>query len=162
MTPDRVKQIVDKAEARAGQEPKRGRPTEYTESLASYICVELASGRSLRSICSTDDMPAESTVRLWVTDDRNGFSAQYTRARDAQMDAMAEDILSIADEENEEDTQRAKLRIDTRKWLMSKMAPKKYGDKVMNEHSGPDGGPIPVRRFEVEFVEQSKPSDQDT
>ena len=107
-------------------------------------------------------MPAESTVRLWATEDRNGFSAQYARARDAQMDAMAEDILLIADEENAEDTQRAKLRIDTRKWLMSKMAPKKYGDKVMNEHSGPDGGPIPVRRFEVEFVEQSKPSDTDT
>ena len=160
--PDRVKQIADKAEARAGQQPRRGRPTEYTEALAPYICMELASGRSLRSICTAEDMPAESTVRLWVTENRNGFSAQYARARDAQMDAMAEDILSIADEENEEDTQRAKLRIDTRKWLMSKMAPKKYGDKVMNEHSGPDGGPIPVRRFEVEFVEQSKTSDTDT
>ncbi|MBX8785491.1 hypothetical protein HBA94_17175 [Ochrobactrum sp. GRS2] len=75
---------------------------------------------------------------------------------------MAEDILDIADDEECADVQKAKLRIDTRKWLMSKMAPKKYGDKVMNEHSGPDGGPIPVRRFEVEFVEQSKPSDTDT
>jgi hypothetical protein len=46
--------------------------------------------------------------------------------------------------------------------MAGKLRPKKYGDKVVNEHSGPDGGPIPIRRFEVEFVEQSKPSDPDT
>jgi len=162
LSPERVKEIADRAEAKAGQPITKGRPTEYTEALAAYILKELASGRSLRSICSESGMPAESTVRLWVTDDREGFSAQYARAREAQVDAMAEDILEIADVGNEEDTQRAKLRIDARKWLMSKIAPKKYGDKVMNEHSGPDGGPIPVRRFEVEFVEQSGSTDKNT
>lgn len=51
MTPDRVTQIADKAEARAGQEPKIGRPSDYTEAMASHICAEMSAGRSLRSIC---------------------------------------------------------------------------------------------------------------
>jgi hypothetical protein len=86
-------------------------------------------------------MPAESTVRQWVVDDRNGFAAQYTRAREAQMDALAEDLLEIADNEKA-DVQRSRLRVDTRKWLMSKIAPKRFGDKKTLEHSGPNGSPI--------------------
>lgn len=80
-------------------------------------------------------------MRLWATEDRNGFSAQYTRAREAQMDALAEDILEIADDE-EADVNRARLRVDTRKWLMSKIAPKRFGDRKAHEVSGPNGGPI--------------------
>ncbi|MCQ9145120.1 MULTISPECIES: hypothetical protein [Brucella/Ochrobactrum group] len=130
LSPDKIKQIADRAEAQTGQEIGAGRPTKFTQELAVHICAEIASGRSLRSVCTESGMPAESTVRLWVTDDRHGFSAQYARAREAQMDAMTEDILEIADTGNEDDAQRARLRIDARKWLMSKMAPKKYGDKL--------------------------------
>lgn len=88
-------------------------------------------------------MPHESTVRLWVTDDRNGFSTQYTRAREAQMDALAEDILEIADGPDA-DVNRARLRVDTRKWLMSKIAPKRFGDRKTHEVSGPDGSPLKI------------------
>jgi len=158
---DRVKQIADKAEARAGQPVKKGRPTDYTEALASYLCAEIASGRSLRSVCEDTGMPDKSTVFRWISK-HEAFRDQYARAQEDRTAAMAEELLDIADFEDKEDAQRAKLRIDTRKWLMSKMAPKKYGDKVVNEHSGPDGGPIPVRRFEVEFVEQSGAADKDT
>ena len=159
--PDRVKQIADKAEARAGQQPNIGRPSDYTEAMTSHICAEMSAGRSLRSICEDTGMPDRVTVFRWLARHEE-FRNQYARAQEDRASAMAEDILDIADDEECADVQKAKLRIDTRKWLMSKMAPKKYGDKVMNEHSGPDGGPIPVRRFEVEFVEQSKPSDTDT
>lgn len=79
-------------------------------------------------------MPAESTVRGWALDDREGFSAQYTRARELQMDALGEDVLEISD--NDGDPQRDRLRVDTRKWLMSKIAPKRFGDKIQQEHSG--------------------------
>lgn len=161
MTPDRVKQIADKVEARAGQTVKTGRPSDYTEARGNHICAEISAGRSLRSICEDTGMPDRVTVFRWLGRHEE-FRNQYARAQEDRTAAMAEDILDIADDEECADVQKAKLRIDTRKWLMSKMAPKKYGDKVVNEHSGPDGGPIPVRRFEVEFVEQSKPSDQDT
>jgi hypothetical protein len=119
---------------------KRGRPTSYTKELADRILARIAAGDSLRKICKPKTMPAESTVRLWATEDRNGFSAQYTRAREAQMDALAEDILEIADGEG--DVNRARLRVDTRKWLMSKIAPKRFGEKRSHELSGPNGGPI--------------------
>lgn len=126
-----------------------GRPTGYTPELAAEIIARLAAGESLRKICTDDHMPHESTVRLWATDDREGFSTQYTRARQAQMDALAEDILEIADGEDT-DVNRARLRVDTRKWLMSKIAPKRFGEKVVNEHVGANGGPIQSQNFNID------------
>jgi hypothetical protein len=124
---------------------KQGRPTTFDRDLANGILERIAAGESLRSICSGENMPAESTVRLWATDDRDGFSAQYTRAREAQMDALAEDILAIADGDDE-DVQRAKLRVDTRKWLMSKIAPKRFGDKLA---IGGDRAMDPIRTVDL-------------
>ena len=63
------------------------------------------------------------------------FAERYARARTTQMEAMAEEILAISDDD-EAEKQRSKLRVDTRKWLMSKLAPKKYGDKLDLNHSG--------------------------
>jgi len=128
-TPEQIKAIADRAEARAGQPIGTGRPTLFTEKLAAHICAEIAAGRSIRDICGDTGIPGQTTVFRWLSENED-FREQYAHAREAQMDAMAEDILEIADEGNEEDTQRAKLRIDARKWLMSKIAPKKYGDKL--------------------------------
>ncbi|WP_181171688.1 hypothetical protein [Mesorhizobium sp. B2-6-7] len=123
------------------------RTSEYTEEIAGRICAELVAGRSLRDICKDEEMPAQSTIFKWLGQHRS-FAEQYTRAREAQMEAMAEDILDIADDGtndfvkktngdgaeyeafDSEHVQRSKLRIDTRKWLMSKLAPKKYGEKL--------------------------------
>lgn len=121
-----------------------GRPTIHTPELAAEICRRLAEGRSLRSICRADDMPDRSTVHLWVVEDREGFSYQYANARRAQALRWADEILDIADD-GENDTyededgnprtdydviQRSRLRVDTRKWLLSKVLPKVYGEKV--------------------------------
>ncbi len=137
---------------------KRGRPTKYTPELADRICERIAGGESLRAICRDETMPADSTVRGWDTDDREGFSAPYARAREAGCEAVADEILEIADDStndfmerrrgdgsiemvfDSEHVQRSRLRIDTRKWLLSKMLPKKYGDRL--ELSGKDGGPV--------------------
>jgi hypothetical protein len=135
---ERVKQIADRAEAMVGQERGVGRPTLYTNELAAFICAEMASGRSLRSICGDAGMPGMTTVFRWLADNQE-FREQYAQAQEQRTAAMAEEIIDIADFENEEDVQRAKLRIDTRKWLMSKMAPKKYGDRSQMELSGPQG-----------------------
>ncbi len=135
---DKIKEIADRAEAKAGQPVGTGRPTLFTDELAAHICAEIAAGRSLRDVCTDTGIPSQTTVFRWLSE-KEGFREQYAHAREAQMEAMAEDILEIADFEDKDDVQRAKLRIDTRKWLMSKMAPKRYGDRSQMELTGPQG-----------------------
>ena len=116
-----------------------GRPTDYNEDVAGYICGEIASGRSLRSICEEDGMPHRQTVFKWLAKHKE-FNDQYAISQKERTEAFAEDILDIADqyerEEDQDHINRARLRIDTRKWLMSKMAPKRFGDRQEIEHSG--------------------------
>lgn len=122
-----------------------GRPTVYTEELGDEICERLSDGQSLREICSDPDMPNRSTIYRW-TSHVEGFSNQYTRAREEQARALVDDIVDIADNgsndwmernqggnvgwvTNGEALQRSRLRVDTRKWIASKIIPKIYGDK---------------------------------
>ena len=100
-------------------------------------------------------MPVKSTIYLWLTKHQN-FSDQYAKAQGDRTWSMAEDLLEIADDgrndfmertagdetywvQNGEALQRSRLRVDTRKWLMSKMLPKKYGDKIEQTLQNPDG-----------------------
>jgi hypothetical protein len=136
-----------------------GRPTAFTADIAARICERLAEGRSLRDVCSDDDMPAESTVRAWALDNREGFSAQYARAREIGYHSMADELMDISDDgrndwmerrgeedagwvANGEHIQRSRLRVDTRKWMLSKALPKLYGDKIDHTLSNPDGSPV--------------------
>lgn len=124
-----------------------GETHSYSQEIADMVCAELIKGRTLRDVCRDEGMPPESTVRTWVYDDREGFAAQYTRAREVGYHAMADELLDISDdgkndwmERNGEDDagwaangehmQRSRLRVDTRKWLLSKALPKVYGDKL--------------------------------
>ncbi len=123
-----------------------GRPEIYTQELADKICERIAEGYSMRTVCKPDEMPAMSTVFKWFRT-KPEFVDQYAKATQERTEAMSEDILDIADDgsndlmtiqkgkesytiENKEVTNRSRLRVDTRKWLMSKMKPKKYGDKI--------------------------------
>lgn len=123
-----------------------GRPTMYSPELASELCALLAMGLSIRSACKGANMPSVATVYNWLARYPE-FVEQYTRAKSDAADAMAEDIMDIADDSsndymemtyndqtitrlNQENIQRSKLRIETRRWLMSKYKPKKYGDKL--------------------------------
>jgi hypothetical protein len=80
-------------------------------------------------------MPAESTVRLWVIKDYEGFSAQYARAREEQAEHFAEDLIGIADDMSIPSDQK-RIMVDARKWTASKVLPKRYGERVEVEHSG--------------------------
>jgi len=127
------------------------RPTDFNEDIAEHICSEIASGRSLRSICDDEGMADKSTVFRWLSRHET-FRDQYARAQEDRTAALAEDILEIADQYDNlqdkldtEHIQRAKLRIDARKWLMSKMAPKRYGDKAEIDHRSSDGTMTPAR-----------------
>lgn len=118
----------------------------YTPQLAEEVCKRLSLGESLRKICEDDHMPPPPTVRLWALDDREGFAARYAQARDLGLDAMADEVLGVADgpAEGNGDAIRDRLRFDARRWYLSKLAPKRYGDRIAQEISGPDGGPVEI------------------
>ncbi len=133
-----------------------GRPSEYTPEIATELCGYLSAGESLRKACSRESMPCTTTFFRWLRKYPE-FEKQYAQAKQESADAFAEDMLDIADESeddieidedgaprvNHENIQRARLRVDTRKWLASKLKPKKYGDRI--EHTGDGGGPIQVQ-----------------
>lgn len=119
-----------------------GRPSDYTPELAEVICSMLAEGQSLRKVCSGDDMPSMPTVFSWFRKHPE-FLNQYARAKEESADALVEEMMDIADNDTE-DVQRSRLKVDTRKWVASKLKAKKYGDKVTQEHTGSDGGPVKV------------------
>lgn len=142
----KIKEIADKAAAGFAEPGKR--PLEFRQSTADDICERIADGQSVREICRDENMPAMSTVFKWLS--RNDeFAEQYVRAREAQADALFDEILNIADDgsndwmerrgddgaslgwkENGEALRRSQLRVDARKWMAGKLRPKKYGDKL--------------------------------
>jgi len=128
---------------------KLGRPSDFAPELAAAICELLAEGLSLRSACTKLGVPTkESSVRRWARDDAN-FAAQYARARLCGYEVHSDEILDISDgisgeEDNNAAVQRDRLRVDARKWILAKMLPKVYGDKITSEISGPGGGPIKI------------------
>lgn len=159
------------------QKPKTGRPRAYDRDVVSdHIIGELAKGRSLLNICTTDaGLPDTATFLQWVNeDDPSGLSLRYAQARELGYKRMADEIVELSNKKGEwvpiqdldvdgrplldENGQpilkqvfmplnsdviaHTRLQIDTRKWVLSKMLPKVYGEKVTNEHTGKDGGPI--------------------
>lgn len=127
-----------------------GRPDEFSREIGDRICQLIAEGVSVRKICEEDEMPNASTVFRWLGV-HDEFSKQYARAKEVGAEKMADEIMAIADQEGT-DVQRDKLRVDTRKWLLAKLQPKKYGDKTQTEISGPDGGPVKVQDVTIQFV----------
>lgn len=111
---------------------KQGRPTKFTQELADTICERMANGETMRSICREIDIPP-STVIEWTMNNK-AFSEQYTQARHKQADSYADMILDEAF--NSHDAQIGRLRVDALKWVASKLAPKRYGDKVEVEQTG--------------------------
>ena len=112
-----------------------GRPSSYTKKKGDAICLRLAQGDSLVKTCENDALPSTDIVFRWLRADgewAEGFRNNYARARDIQAEYYAQDIVGIADEQCEDSTavQRNRLRVDTRRWIASKLLPKKYGDKI--------------------------------
>jgi hypothetical protein len=155
-----------------------GRPTDYTPEIGSAICAEIALGYSLRTICTTGSMPCVATIFNWLRVHPE-FLEQYTRAKEEQADALAEEMLDIADdgtndwvEKNGKDgkpfialdaehVQRSRLRIETRKWIASKLKPKKYGEKVNVEATGKDGTPLNPPTVHIFLPDNGRTTKQD-
>jgi len=122
-----------------------GRPSDYSVELAADICARMSGGESLRAICMSDGMPVLSTVYLWLAKHKD-FSENYATAQRERATAMFEEIFEIGDEVDADPSAiaKAKLRVDTRKWALARMDSKRYGDKMTNEVTGADGGPLVV------------------
>ncbi len=137
---------------------KTGRPPIRTTEMENRLLEEVADGRSVTEICAADDMPTRSTIFRWLAEDK-AFSDLYARAKAAQAECLADELIEISDngqndwmERNSADNvgwvtngeaiQRSRLRLDTRKWVASKLLPKKYGEKQTLEYTGKDGGAI--------------------
>ena len=114
----------------------------FTQEKADALCVRLASGQSLRKACEAEGGPDPSTVLRWA-EQRPEFAQQYAQARARGYQLLADEIIEISDDSSEDVIQtdrgpvvdaervaRSRLRVDSRKWMLSKMLPKIYGDKL--------------------------------
>ena len=114
------------------------RPSKYSEKLVDRMLEEIASGRSVIGMCREEDWtPNADTWYRWLYK-IEGLSDRYARAKAHQSEREADIILDIADNATNQDYQVARLRVDARKWIASKLLPNKYGDKQNIDHTSSD------------------------
>lgn len=147
-----------------------GRPSTYSTDITDEICERIAIGQSLRTITSDERMPAMSTIFKWIREHEE-FSKHYAIAKAEQAEALTEEMLDIVDSAanpllvegvplvidgkpvmivDAPSVNHARLKVDTRKWLASKLKPKKYGEKL--ELSGDENNPLTVSVIERVIV----------
>lgn len=121
---------------KAKPKPKRkpGRARTYSDAVAAEILRRIGEGEPLAQICRCAGMPSVRTVDFWKEKDEK-FASGYARAREKGFDVIAEDALRISDDVSEDPASR-RVRVDTRRWLLSKWMPKRYGEKIEVENSG--------------------------
>ncbi len=143
------------------------RPSKYENKadICALVLSGMRGGLSAFKACEAAGVP-QSTFNLWLGMDAE-LAAEYARAREDLIERIANETMAIADQafteiEEQElnakgepvvvkrkvavDVQRAKLQVDTRKWLLSKLAPKKYGDKL--ELTGDPDRPLAIQKIE--------------
>lgn len=151
------------------REPKASKPrAPDAVVLKRSICEQIADGIPLREICRQPGMPAWRTVYDWVGADE-AFAAAIARAREMGHEAIAEETVEMVDAEPERGPDGkvdpgwvayTKLRVEHRLKLLAKWSPKKYGDKVQTELTGPGGGAIAVQST-VTFVHSPRREEDD-
>ena len=120
------------------------------------ICSRLALGESLLQICKSRHLPTRETVHYWLTDGKHEeFAGRFMRARELQADHYFDEVLEISDtpqvgekrvikpDGTVEITQadmidHRRLRVDSRKWTVARMFPKKYAERLLQEQNGAD------------------------
>lgn len=128
---------------------------QQKETMFNKVIEYISNGMSLNTALKQDDVFSKTIwLELIADDDKN---TQYTRAREERADKIFEELIDISDNVGQDLIKtpdgreivnnaviaRDKLRVDTRKWMLSKMQPKKYGDKTEVEHSGEIKGQEP-------------------
>jgi hypothetical protein len=143
---------------------------EDKDNIFNTICEQLQKGRSLRSVIKDEGMPDLSTFYVWLKEDEEK-SKHYAYATEARAEMIFEDILKIADDNSSDEVlnedgipivnhdviNRARLKIDARKWMLSKMIPKKYGERL--QHANDPENPLPNTPTSIQ-VEIVKPNEE--
>ena len=145
------------------EKKKLGRPSKFTKLMGQQICEYISEGLTLRQIQNLPGMPNKSQIMAWQYREEPHFKIfqeQYDRALAIRAELWAEEIIDITDDGsndwmiregkdgeeqeviNHEHIQRSRLRVDARKWLLSKALPKKYGEKVQQEVTGANGADL--------------------
>ena len=143
-----TKPITDRPLKKPGR-----KPIKCTEEITSEICARITKGETMKAICLDEHLPSDDTIYEWLAVNPT-FAGAYARARKASMERFSHEMVEIADDGRNdyvdrvdkagniervvdpEVVQRSKLRVDTRKWLMSKLAAATYGDKLAVDVSG--------------------------
>ena len=138
-----------------------GYTDEQKEKVFALILERVSKGEALRVVLRNPDLPSSITFYKWLDADAE-LAKRYTRACDERAEAIFEDILDIADDASKdsidvdlgggvvvqktdyENIQRSRLRVDARKWMLAKLKPSKYGDKVEATLKGDASAPITV------------------
>jgi hypothetical protein len=134
-----------------------GAPSKYSLKMAEEICDLIATGKSMVAIGEMEEMPPRHTILGWLRVHEE-FQNMYARAKDDAADFYAEEIIKISNTPVEgvktksgpngtevttgDMIDHRRLQVDARKWYAAKLAPRKYSEKYIAEHSGPDGGPM--------------------
>jgi hypothetical protein len=117
-----------------------GRPSVYDERVATKILDRIAGGELLTHICRERGMPKLFTVTSWVSRNHEGFGDRYWEARASQAVVWSEQVLEILDDARKEDSmaraQIARSRSDARKWMLSRMIPSRFSDRLQVDHHG--------------------------
>lgn len=138
--------------------------TKYTDAdkrkLTERVFALMQTGMPLGKSCKNAGVP-KGTVQGWIAADA-AMASQYALAREALLEHWAEEVVTVADDDpaqvvdqngiaryDSAAVQHQRLRVDSRKWLLSKLKPKEYGDKVTQEHTGADGGPITMAAVDL-------------
>lgn len=129
----------------------KGRPTIFNDFISDKICQGIMAKSSLQEVCKQEGMPHRSTVFVWLASSNpiyEDFQDRYARAYEIKLECIADDIFDIADNPRKigitkdesgnektvfEDVKRSILRVDARKWILAKLKPKKYGDKITDD-----------------------------
>jgi hypothetical protein len=110
----------------------------YDATKVARILARISEGESLTRACIPEGL-SRSCIWDWCELDVDDLRARYARARELQMQCLEEDVLAAADNPDE-DPNRSRLKVDARKWIMARIMPKKYGDRVVQAHEGNPGG----------------------
>ena len=126
----------------------------WTDEIEAEIFDRIAKGGAVRNILKDDWLPSAGTFYRRLDADA-AFAERYARAKERLADTIFDECLTIADSQegdvyerdgvemvNHDAIARAKLRIDTRKWMAGKLRPKVYGEKLDLTHANPDGSNI--------------------
>jgi transposase-like protein len=147
---------------------RRGRPTRFTPRLGERICELIAeSPLSIKEICDALHVHRASlyewaeTARLYSENDpRRDFPDTFARAMRIRYQRMGDDLDALADKNvimgdrsDSARVQQQRLRVETRRWLLSKRLPEVYGDRLMVdaeiEFAIPDLRPAPLKAAEA-------------